>query len=125
MRVGLLVFEIDATQEGKMSIDFIPDTRILISDLFDGRLNKYGIRCATKNGKGYLFDKAGSVTVYGNKDNLVLSFTSYGFSNPIDILLAIQTEFQTKLFSENEPQYWGFDTVDEWQNSTEWFKSKE
>jgi hypothetical protein len=63
--------------------------------------------------------------VYGNDDNLTLSFTSYGFSDPTNILLAMQTEFRTKLFSENEPQYWGFDTVDEWQSSTEWFNSME
>lgn len=61
--------------------------------------------------------------MYDDEDNSVLSFTSYGFSDPTDILLAIQTEFQTKLFSENESQYRGFDSVDEWQNSTEWFNS--
>jgi hypothetical protein len=108
-----------------MSIDFIPATRIPISDLFDGRLETYGIRGAAKNGKGYLFDKIGSVTVYGDKDNSTSCFTSYDFSDPTKILLAIQNEFQTKIFSDCEPQYWGFDTVDEWENSTEWFNSKE
>jgi hypothetical protein len=108
-----------------MSITFITATRIALSNLFDGRLKKYGICGATKNGKGYLVDKTGSVTVYGEDDSSISCFTSYGFSDPINILLAIQNEFQTKVFSENEPQYWGFDTVDEWENSTEWFKSKE
>jgi hypothetical protein len=108
-----------------MSIDFIPATRILISDLFDGRLKKYGIRGAAKNRKGYLFDEAGGVTVYGDQDNSILSFTSYGFFDPTDILRAIQTEFQIQVFSDNEPQYWGFDTVDDWQNSTEWFNSED
>ncbi len=106
-----------------MSIDYIPAARIAFSDLFDGRFKKYGIRCATKKGEGYLFDRRGSVTVYHER-NWVVSFTSYGFSNPVKILLAIQNEFQTKLFSENEPQYWSFDTVDEWKNSKEWFNIK-
>jgi hypothetical protein len=122
-----LNFPIDATRstgEDKMSIDFISDTRIAISDLFDGRLEKYGIWGATKNGNGHLFDKTGSVTVYGDDDNSAFSFTSYGFSDPTNILVAIQNEFQTRLFSENEPQYWGFGTVEEWENSTEWFNTK-
>jgi hypothetical protein len=128
MCVGLSIFQIDATNftgEDKMSIDFISAKRIPISDLLDGRLKKYGIRGVTTNGKGYLFDKIGSVTVYGDKDNSTLCLTSYGLSDPTKILLAIQNEFQTKIFSENEPQYWGFGTVDEWENSTEWFNSKE
>jgi hypothetical protein len=106
-----------------MSIDFVPNTRIAISDLFDGRLEKYGIRSATKK-KGYLFGKTGSLTVCCDDDDSIISFTSYDFSDPTSILIAIQNEFQTRLFSENEPQYWGFETVEEWENSTEWFNTK-
>jgi hypothetical protein len=106
-----------------MSIDFISAKPIRFNNLFDGRFKRYGIRSAIRNGIGYLYNEIGSVKVWPD-DNLFASFTSYGFSDPVKILVGIQKEFRTKLFSENEPQYWGFGTVDEWENSKEWFNSK-
>jgi hypothetical protein len=40
--------------------------------------------------------------------------TRYGINNPTKILQAIAEAFDTDIFSEHEPQFWGFHTQEEW-----------
>lgn len=109
-----------------MSIDYIPIwtdrsyAKIKFEDLFDGRLEKYGVnglppkndrmscpRCLT-DGRNYLW-------VYQDGKQFVACFTCY-FPNgvPSKILAAIEEEFGVAIISEYEPEYWGFSTQAEW-----------
>ena len=104
-----------------MSLDFAADKRILATELFDGRLDRYGIhQGCSSDGIRYLADRIGVLWVFLHDDKFVDFFTvSISDGDPSKILVAIQDAFKTKIFSERKPQYWGFDTVEEWENSTE------
>src|SRR5262245_10013865 len=113
-----------------MSIDFRPLTPIRMADLFDGRLERLGVRqhhpegtlapnekCLTDGLKNYLF-------VYSNEKGLVSSFTRWmPNGDPKYILQAICGEFDVDIVSEHEPQYWGFKTQEEWDAA--WAKMAE
>ena len=106
-----------------MSINFIADRRILARELFDGRLKKYGIsQGRSTHGVGYLTDGIGLLWVYLHDQKFVDVFTIY-FSggDPSKILVAIQNAFKTKIYSEHEPQYWGYEN--EWHRSNQPRKS--
>jgi hypothetical protein len=90
-----------------------------MSDLFDGRLARFDVtepdppntasermRCLS-NGQNYVW-------VYRDGDGNVRKVTSYGLTNPCDILSAICTAFDTDVACEDEPQFWGFDSQEEW-----------
>ena len=62
-------------------------------------------RCLS-DGRDYLW-------VYLTEDGFVASLSRYGANAPDKILAAISEEFETDIFSEHEPQYWGFDTQEE------------
>lgn len=92
-------------------------------DLFDGRLEEFGIRehpaadttemakCLT-DGRNYLW-------VYLDDRSFVTAATRYGANVPSKILSAIAEAFDTDIVSEYEPQYWGFDTQEEWDAAWE------
>ena len=63
-------------------------------------------RCLT-DGRNYLW-------VYLTEDGFVGCLTRYGANAPGKILAAISEAFEIDVFSEHEPQYWGFDTQEEW-----------
>ena len=63
-------------------------------------------RCLT-DGRNYLW-------VYLTEDGFVGCLSRYGANAPGKILAAISEAFETDVFSEYEPQYWGFDTQEEW-----------
>jgi hypothetical protein len=97
-----------------MSTYFILSKKVSANDLFGGRLATFGIRehvpwdtrCLT-DGRNYLW-------VYLTEDEVVDSLSRYGANAPGKILAAISEAFETDVFSEHEPQYWGFDTKEEW-----------
>jgi hypothetical protein len=102
-----------------MSVDFKPADRIKFDDLFDGRLEKFGVRehpnrdatvvekCLT-DGENYLW-------VYADKRDHSLGSMTRWAPNPQKIIQAIEEAFDTAIYSEHEPQYWGFDTKAEWE----------
>jgi hypothetical protein len=103
-----------------MSTDYRPLTPIRVADLLDGRLEKVGVwqhhperklaaheKCLT-DGSNYLF-------VYSNEKGLVSCFSRYmPNGDPRYILATICDEFDVDIVSEHEPQYWGFETEEEW-----------
>jgi hypothetical protein len=100
-----------------MSIDFKPRGRIFASEMFDGRLKKFGVRedsdgaidtrWLTDGRKNYL-------CVWINDAGRVVEFTRYMWcGDPNRILAAVAEAFETEIFSEFEPQYWGFETWEE------------
>src|SRR3974390_2322293 len=44
---------------------------------------------------------------------------SHGWNAPGTIFNAVEATFDTKIFSEHEPQYWGFETEEEWDADEE------
>jgi hypothetical protein len=101
-----------------MSIDFVPLKKIPFADLFDGRLEKFGIReevvpdattedsrCLT-DGRNYLWVE--------ESGGLLVGMKRYAGNAPGKILGAIAEAFDVDIVSEYEPQYWGYETQAEW-----------
>ena len=101
-----------------MSTDYRPLTDIVAADVFDGRLEIFGIhehlnenttetRRVLTDGRNYLW-----VFV---TNGLAKGFTrNAGSGNPDKILNAIAKAFDVGIVSEYEPQFWGFNTKEEW-----------
>ena len=104
-----------------MSTAYRSLTPIRFDELFTGALDAYGLyesvnpeftsptsRCLTDGKRNFLW-------VYANDDGTVSSMTRY-FPNgwPVGILHAIEEASSVEIFSEHAPQYWGFDTEEEW-----------
>jgi hypothetical protein len=96
-----------------MSLDYRPRKKIKLSEILDGRLEPYGIheyadfdksetnRCLTDGDSG-LF-------VYGDEEGVTFKANgSCGF--PVKILSAICDVFDADIFSNYDPQYWGFES---------------
>jgi hypothetical protein len=108
-------------KENEMSIDFHLLNNVPANELFDGRLEEYGVsehtnpeettetfRCLTDHCCNYLW-------VHVGDDGFVAGLTRYAPNgNPSNILEAIAEICDTQIVSEYEPQYWGFDTQEEW-----------
>ena len=93
--------------------------------MFDGRLERFGVRKYISkeqiskeqiskddrvliDGKNYLWVWPSANGQY------VGSYTRFNSNNPNHILRAIARIFDTEIVSENEPQYWGFETWEEY-----------
>ena len=102
-----------------MSTEYRPLKPVPFFDLFDGRLARYGVRehtgsmtcdkhrCLT-DGRNYLW-------CYTDGSGQLGGMTRYGPNCPLRILDAIVQVFDVDIVSEHEPQYWGFDSEEEWQ----------
>ena len=105
-----------------MSVDFLPLTPIRMPDLFDGRLKDVEVHEHRRSKDTVvLTNDRGELWVYGDEDGLVACFTAYAGACGDDaagrtarILVAIENAFDVKLVSEDEPQFWGFETEKEW-----------
>ena len=110
-----------------MSTDYRTEKEITFAELFDGRLESYGVKEKVVEGKTAadfrsLVDGHSYVWVYG--DEVVSVITRYGLSNnPYKIISAIAEAFETDIFSERQPQYWGYETEEEWEKA--WHKIHE
>ena len=95
------------------------DKKIKFKELFDGRLEKFGVyNACTKvvtRTWGCLHDDRNSLVVEG--DEVVESMTGFGLFNATEkILTAITTAFNTKIFSEYQPRVWMYKTEEEWRH---------
>src|SRR6516162_142624 len=102
-----------------MSTDYRLLRKVRSCDLFDGRLEEFGVgehvkpdettkksRCLT-DGRNYVW-------VDIDDDGFVDCISRYGWNAPGKILNAVADIFDTDIVSEYEPQFWGFDTQEEW-----------
>ena len=101
-----------------MSIYFKFQKEIKVADVFDGRFEKFGFREHLAKEPDphsrWLSDGVNAVCII-NYNGIVVQINKYaGVGHPTHILRALEKEFDTEIFSENEPQYWGFDTIEEW-----------
>ena len=104
-----------------MSTDYALLKKVPALDLFDGRLEVFGVREhvnpdeTTKKSK-CLTDGRNYLWVYIGDDDLVECITSYFPGGaPGKILSAIAEACDVDIVSEYEPQFWGFDTEEEWE----------
>ena len=110
-----------------MSTTLRPKDEINFEELFDGRLERFGIQEAiiegsTSANNRCLTDGNNSLWIYG--DEVVEGLIRYASNrNPEKILVAIEEAFDTDIFSEHQPQYWGFETEEEWYGA--WDKMHE
>jgi len=103
-----------------MSTHYATLTKVLASELFDGCLNKFGVReeitDETTESDRLLTDGRNYVCVYVNDDGFIDAFVRYARNGaPTKVLNAVAAAFDTDIVSEYEPQYWGFDTEEEWE----------
>jgi hypothetical protein len=98
-----------------MSTDYCLLRKVLACDLFDGRLEEFGVRehvqaeRTTKHSR-CLTDGHSYLWVHIDDDGSVDLHSYY----PGEILHAVAEVFDTYIVSEHDPQYWGFDTQEEW-----------
>jgi hypothetical protein len=102
-----------------MSTDYRLITPILACDLFDGRLEEFGV-CehfsdTTTDRERLLTDGRNYLWLYVDGAGFVAGLTRYLPNGvPSKILNAIAEAFDTEIVSEHEPQFWGFETHEEW-----------
>jgi hypothetical protein len=111
-----------------MSIDFRPLGPIRMADLVGGRLEHAGVRqhhCGgTSSNEIWLTDGRNFLSILGDKEGMVSALTSYfGDGAPWRILRAICDEFGVDIVSEHQPQFWGYETQEEWDAA--WAKVNE
>jgi hypothetical protein len=104
-----------------MSTWYRPLRAILLEELLDGRLAQFEVRefhvpDKTTEQNRCLTDGRNYVWVYGTESGSV-EFTRYGGNAPGRILQAVQEAFDVVIVSEYEPQFWGFDTKEQWDAS--------
>jgi hypothetical protein len=101
-----------------MSTDYMPLKKVPARELFDGRLQEFGVRehvnDDTDERKRCLTDGRNYLWLYVTDDGFVGCLSRYGGNAPQKILGAIAEAFDTDIVSEHQPQFWGFDTQEEW-----------
>ncbi len=112
-----------------MSTDYRPLKEIRASDLFDGRLGRFKVHehlkpDETNETRRCLSDGRNFVWVYIGDDGNVASLSRYGCNAPGRILASIAEAFDTQIVSEYQPQFWGFDTQQEWDAYLEKIKNE-
>lgn len=102
-----------------MSTGYRTLKKVNAQELFDGRLEPYGVReqivpDSTTTGKRCLTDGNNYMWAYIENDlvDCIERYASGGV--PAKILGAIAEAFDTDIVSEHEPQFWGFETQEEW-----------
>lgn len=102
-----------------MSTDYRLEKCVRAADVLDGRLTAFGVweqlsEYATEESK-CLTDGRNCIWLYINDGGFVCSLSAYVASSPSRILRAISTVFDTEIFSEHEPQFYGCDSEEELQ----------
>lgn len=99
-----------------MSTDYRLEKEIRMEELFDGRLSPYGVRELREESSssefGVLTDGKNQLVVYAK--DVVKLIKRCGLNNETLILNAIAEVFDTKIYSEHSPQFWGFETQADW-----------
>ena len=105
-----------------MSTDYRPLGDLSFSALFDGRLAKHGIREhvneRTAEDVRLLTDGRNFVHVFKGKNDQA-KFARFAGNGSYKILNAVCDAFDVRIVSEHDPQYWGYETMEQWANAWE------
>jgi hypothetical protein len=100
-----------------MSTSYASTKPILITELFDGRLEQFSVREQIHEDpnehRRCLTDGASSLWVYADSDGFV-DFCDYAGSYSCHTLNSIEMAFDTRIYSEHQGEYWGFASDEEW-----------
>jgi hypothetical protein len=101
-----------------MGSEYRAEKDILASELFDGRLQKFGIRehGQARENHRCLTDGENCLGVRINDAGYVVGFErewNGNWGSPEKILSSVSDAFETKTFSYEEPEYYGFDSEEE------------
>jgi hypothetical protein len=100
-----------------MSNDFIPSKNVTARELLCRRLKAFGVKVEEHRSfdeRSYrLTDGSNYLWAFLTEDGSVSVFTAQSANNPYKILRAISEAFETDIFSESDPQFWGFGTEEE------------
>ena len=114
-----------------MSTDYRLLRKVPACVLFDGRLEEFGVREeydkpeTTTEKSRLLTDGCNYLWAYIDDDGFVGCLTRYAPNGaPGKILNALANVFDTDIVSEYEPQFWGFDTQEEWDACMEKMSQK-
>ena len=87
-------------------------------DVFDGRLQHYGIMAARVRGIGDLTDEqANYLSVVADHSGHVFYLIRCLGNSSFRILEAIKAAFNTEIYSDAQPQFYGFKTKEEWDDA--------
>lgn len=89
---------------------------IPFQELFDGRLEKFGIhedKPENSEKRSRLYDGKNYIWVFDDGGDA--DFACFGLNDPTHILDTIGKLFNVRIFSEHEPEYHGFATYEEWE----------
>lgn len=96
---------------------------ILASELFDGRLLSFGIHEDvnedTDHGQRCLTDGSNYFWAYVAENGEVAGFARFGLNDPSTIIDAISATFEVDIVDEHEPQYFGYESQEEWDEALE------
>lgn len=102
-----------------MSTDYSFEKEIRMEELFDGRLERFGVFEQVIEGDtspDCRLLRMGCNGLWISGDEVVDVVTSPEENNPVNILSAILQTFNTCVFSADEPQFWGFETQEAWDD---------
>ena|SRR5258705_12718453 len=111
-----------------MSVSYRLSERVIASALFGARLEEFGVREHVDRGQTSatqrcLTDGHNYLWLYLDDDGCIKSMTRWAGNNVTDILNLIADVCDTSIWSEHEPQYWGFETQEEWDVAWEEWES--
>jgi hypothetical protein len=100
-----------------MSTDYTTAPPVRFADLFDGRLEKRGVR--EKNSRRHHRDRRfreerDAVPSASCREGGYFLFRPRASRIPADVIDALTKEFEVDFVNEHEPRYWGFETEEEW-----------
>ena len=98
---------------------YLPLKPIRFTDLFDGKLEPFGVREHinehTTASQRCLTDGNNFMWAYQDETGILTGLYRFARSGaPGGILAAIAEAFDTDIVSEYEPQFWGYETEEEW-----------
>jgi hypothetical protein len=97
-----------------MSTDYRLSKNLKAQDLFDGRLDAFGIREEPGSNRRCLTDGRNFLWAYMDWEGSVRRFSGYGPDGPGKIFDAIGDVFDIHIVGDHQPEYWGFGTQEEW-----------
>jgi hypothetical protein len=102
------------TRESVMPSDYTVRGNLNAKELFSERLEASGLREHMTANRRCLTDGQNYLWVYMAHDGTVSGFVPEGPNAPRTMVDAISQLFNIPIFSDRDPQYWGFGSQEEW-----------